>query len=259
MANKRQLLQPVLVWDPRDLQQQQQQLRQQQQQQQHHQQLWAETLDPSPSSAAANLLNQQQQQQQQQQQEGSDSDREWVPPLVIEVAVDGAAFPSDPSDWQQLQPLNSVAQLLLPTTKPCLLPCMISSSSSSSSNEGVVCLQQLRALQLSVEAGYNAPHMAHAWGLGEGVEGSGPSSCIQGLSCLTRLTHLGLHSNGSSVRELTAALLPLTGLRELLLSGSSVVHVPAVATKLTRLQLLVLQQQVSEWFPPPPTDPHHKH
>jgi hypothetical protein len=242
VVQKRQLLQPVLVWGPDGLQQQQQQQQQQehqqQQQQQQHHRLWTE------SSAG------QAPQQQQRQQE--DGENKWVPHLVIYLSLDGAAFPSDPADWEQLQPLSSLAKLLLPTTKPCLLPCMVGSSSSGgggSSGGGVVCLQQLRALQLSVEAGYTAPHMAHAWGLGVGVEGAGPPSCIQGLSSLTRLTHLALHSNGASVKEMTMALMPLTGLRELLLSGSSVVHLPAVATKLTRLQMLVLQQQVGGLSP----------
>jgi hypothetical protein len=240
MVHKRQLLQPALVWTPQELQAKQQQ--QQQQQQQGGRRLWADT------SAAAAATPQQQQQQQEE--------TEFFPPLVLEVAIAGAALPSDPEDWQQLQGLASLEKLLLPAAKPCLLPCMVSSSSSSSSgggggggfpakNSGVVCLRQLRALQLSVEAGYSAPHMAHVWGLGVGEQGSGPPACIQGLSTLTRLTHLSLHSNGASTREMTSSLVTLTHLRELLLSGSSVVHLPFLATRLTNLQLLVLQQQVS--------------
>jgi len=222
-VQKRQLLQPLLVWKPDDLKQQQQQHR-----------LWVEQQHRL-------WVEQQQGNSQQQQQQ--------LPPLVVELAIDGAAFPSDATDWQQLQHLNSLAKLLLPATKPCLLPCMVSDSSNSSSSSssgggGVACLQQLQALQLSVEAGFSAPSMAHAWGLGVGHEGAGLPSSIQGLSCLSRLTHLALHSNGASTREMTAAVVKLTRLRELLLSGSSIVHLPAVVTRLTNLELLVLQQQV---------------
>jgi hypothetical protein len=70
---------------------------------------WSENLASNSSSTA-------QQQQQQQQQ---------CVPLVLEVCVMGAAYPSSAADWLQLQGLKGVSTLLLPHHRPPLLPAMI--------------------------------------------------------------------------------------------------------------------------------------
>jgi hypothetical protein len=84
---------------------------------------------------------------------GSDSSRQppRQPLLALEVSLRGALLPSDGLDWQQLAPLAALATLLLPSHQPPLLPCMLPGSGAG--GRGLASLAQLRALQLSVEAG----------------------------------------------------------------------------------------------------------
>lgn len=103
-------------------------------------------------------------------------------------------------------------------------------------------LTQLRALQLAVDAGYASATAARQWGV---EQSQCSSSSLTALCQLTRLTHLALHTEGCSMSDITAAVINLTALRALCLSGNSLVFLPAVIPRLTQLQLLVLQQQVS--------------
>ncbi|WIA24088.1 hypothetical protein OEZ85_013695 [Tetradesmus obliquus] len=122
--------------------------------------------------------------------------------------------------------------------------------------DGLAGLKQLRAVQLSVDGGFNAEHAAFHWGVGAGQQGAGGASNIAAIGQLTRLTHLALHANGADSASLTAALLQLTNIRELLMSGPTPLLLPQLLLSPTfqqqqqqqqGLQLLVLQQQLGLW------------
>jgi hypothetical protein len=106
VITKRQSQHPLLLWKDSDFKLQQQQQQQQQRQPPAH--LWSENLAAVAGGGSA--------QQQQQQQ---------CVPLLLEVCVTGAAYPSSAADWGQLQGLRSLSSLLLPHHRPPLLPAMV--------------------------------------------------------------------------------------------------------------------------------------
>jgi hypothetical protein len=144
-----------------------------------------------------------------------------LPVWALELHL--CAFPALPTAWEDLQDLDNLTALLLPTRRARLLPPHL---------PHLATLTQLRGLQLGV----TVPSCS---------ESEPARQALASLTALTRLTHLGFHGSGCSAQALTKALCGLTGLVDLQLEGSVYVDVSRLASRLHRLKALRLQQELT--------------
>uniref|UniRef100_A0A383WMA3 Uncharacterized protein n=1 Tax=Tetradesmus obliquus TaxID=3088 RepID=A0A383WMA3_TETOB len=141
--------------------------------------------------------------------------------LAALVSVQLDAFPEAPAQWAVLQRLPCLRELLLPSFRPALphehLPALAR-------------LTQLDTLTVSVQGSITS------W--------RANCASFASLGALSHLARLSLHAFHCPGAHLAAALLRLSGLEELRLSGRVVLEPLAALSRLGRLQVLELTQDV---------------